>query len=82
MHIADEYLGNANAHDRVAHVFGWLTREGLVRCLRERKTSCVEAEVTIKGRELLNENRDALVKAVSSGAIEMAVSLISKVLAG
>jgi len=85
MFFAAEHLGNLERHHEVDHVFGWLEREGFIRCLHKgnQKEACKQAELTNKGKTLLeNEQGNHMIIALKAGAIELATSLISKILIG
>lgn len=78
-----EYLDGTEKEQEVAHVFGWLEREGFIRCLdgTREKHSCVKTELTLKGRNLLeNEHGSMLIEAIKKGSIELAASLFAKIL--
>jgi hypothetical protein len=84
--FCSEYLDDAPRENEVAHVFGWLEREGLVRCLDDdrRAFACQRAELTMKGHTLIQTNRwgAKMVDAFGRGSIELAASFLTKLLAG
>jgi hypothetical protein len=80
-----EHLDGIDKEKEVAHVFGWLIREGFIRCLDEQKSSsaCVKTELTLKGRNLLEgENGNMLIEAIKKGSIELAATVFSKIITG
>jgi predicted transcriptional regulator len=80
--IAQEYIDDIDQAGKVSYVFEWLEREGLVRCMHKRKSQCIDAEITSKGKRLLRENDTGtkLVQALTGGAISIATSLVAKVI--
>jgi predicted transcriptional regulator len=80
--IAQEYLNDINQSDKVSYVFDWLEREGLVRCVHKRKSLCIDAEITSKGKRLLRENDTGtkLIQALTGGSISIATSLVARVI--
>ena len=80
--IAYDYFEDESVSPKVEYVFSWLEREGMVRCLNKRKSLCVEAEITSKGKRLLRDNDagNRLVKAIADKSIDFAASLAIKVI--
>lgn len=76
--VAHTYFDDETIADKIAYSFDWLEREGFVRCLNKRKSSCVQAEITSKGIRLLRQNDtgERLASAVKEGAISLAAKLI------